>query len=510
MQQTTTFSRVIVIGGLLTFGAIVAPAQTPSNAGLQYTQTIGIPGWRATGSAGNANVDLMAFNPVTRLMYLADRTNRGIDVIDTHTNTVVGLIPMPPGSVYGTPPTGPNGVWVAVNLQQLLVTDGLQSLYVWDLRAPQGQPDVYTFPASMGTDTDGIAYDPINQTVYIVTDNPPEYLIGINLAYKKVTTQAAIPASSDLIAFNPSDGKIYIGVEDADGTNNNCGAGVMAYDPTTGLFTTVAKVGPQCPGHGIDIDPIANVAVVGCAASPQALANLAVNLTTGATKLFGDVGGTDVVVFNPNTRRFYMNGVNNNSSAFPACPTSNAAANIANKRPQVLGVVDALGGTPAELTGLACSGGGHVIAVDPITNLVYVPTSQYPVDPASNATGVNGVAVFRDTTPPAQAPLTSATATLTPIGSGMGSGTVQMTLVGRRIRVTASPMTLAPGVQAAWLVIPTTVTTEFAACAVNPTNLTAVCGEDLLGDPLIGSTLTLAVDSGQGGVAAARGTITGH
>src|SRR5579864_8922399 len=262
----------------------LAWGQGLQNSGLQYLQTIGIPGWSATGAAGNANVDLMGYNPVTRMMYLADRTNGGIDVIDAHTNVVVGLIKMPPASVYGTPITGPNGVWVAVNLQQLVVTDGLQSVYVWDLRAPQAQPDVYTFPTTMGTDTDGIAYDPVNQVVYVVTDNPPEYLIGINLAYKTVVTRAALPVSADLIAFNPTDGKIYIAAEDAEGTPANNAAGVWAFDPANSTFSAVAKVGPACPGHGIDIDPIANVAVVGCAASAQAIANLAVNLTTGVTK----------------------------------------------------------------------------------------------------------------------------------------------------------------------------------------------------------------------------------
>ncbi len=236
-----------------------------------------IPGWKATGTPGNANIDLMGFNPVTRMMYLADRTNLGIDVIDTHANVVVGLIKMPPTSVYGARPTGPNGVLVAVNLQQLVVTDGLQSVYVWDLRAPQASPDVYTFPTTMGTDTDGIAYDPINQTLYVVTDTPPEYLIGINLAYKEVVTQAALPVSSDLIAFSPTDGKIYIGAEDADGSDANAAAGVLSFDPATNSFTQVAKIGPTCPGHGIDIDPIANVAVVGCAGG-QAQANMAVNL----------------------------------------------------------------------------------------------------------------------------------------------------------------------------------------------------------------------------------------
>jgi hypothetical protein len=34
------------------------------NSGLQYLQDIGIPGWKATGAAGNANVDRMGSNPV--------------------------------------------------------------------------------------------------------------------------------------------------------------------------------------------------------------------------------------------------------------------------------------------------------------------------------------------------------------------------------------------------------------------------------------------------------------
>ncbi len=41
---------------------------------LVYLQTIPVPGWKATGTPGNANVDVMGYNPVTRTMYLADRT----------------------------------------------------------------------------------------------------------------------------------------------------------------------------------------------------------------------------------------------------------------------------------------------------------------------------------------------------------------------------------------------------------------------------------------------------
>ena len=75
------------------------------------------------------------------------------------------------------------------------------------------------------------------------------------------------------------------------------------------------------------------------------------------------------------------------------------------------------------------------------------------------------------------------------------------------MHLTATASGLSSTGRAAWVTIPTTVTNEFVACAVNPANNTAGCGEDLLGDPLIGAVATLLVDSGSGGVAVARGTI---
>jgi hypothetical protein len=78
------------------------------------------------------------------------------------------------------------------------------------------------------------------------------------------------------------------------------------------------------------------------------------------------------------------------------------------------------------------------------------------------------------------------------------------------MHVTASPTGLPAGSVAAWLTVPTTVTNEWLDCAVNDAALSAICSEDLLGDPLIGGTVTFSIDMGQGGIAAARGTVSGH
>ena len=474
----------------------IAPvwAQGPQNPGLVYLQTIPVPGWKATGTPGNANVDLMGYNPVTRIMYLADRTNHGVDVIDTHTNSVVGLIPVPGiGSCTGCP----NVPLVAIDLQQLVVSDGLSSVYVWDLRAPQpSQPDQYTFPTTMGTNTDALEYDPINQTIYVVTDNPPEYLIGISLPLKKVVSQTPLPVSADLIKFNPIDGKIYIAAEDAEG--GNAGAGVYAYDPETDAVRLVSRIGPPCPGHGIDIDPISNIAVVGCFGGVGDNGDIAVDLSNGALlTTFTDVGGTDTVVFNPNNRRFYA-AAGLNTATTSGCPKGTGPFT------PILGVMNA-SGPPRDrvrLDGVVCTGPGHIAGVDPITNFVYVPVSQYPADPNSSTTGQNGVLVFWDSSPLAQAAVTEAEAKLAPLGGNAASATVDMTLHRRRMSV-RSLLTGVTG-HIAWLVIPTTVGNELVPCTLKTSTGGIGCSGDLVGDPLVGSIVTLSVDS----IAVARGLIT--
>lgn len=497
-MQRIRIERLLVCWGFLVFFPAAVWGQSLQKSGLVYVQTIPVPGWKATGTPGNANVDVMGFNPVTQTMYLADRTNHGIDVIDTHTRSVVGLIPVPG---IGTCGSCPNVPLVAIDLQQLVVSDGLSSVYVWDLRAPQpSQPDKYTFPATMGTNTDALDYDPINQTVYVVTDNQPEFLIGISLPLKKIVSQTPLPASSDLIKFNPIDGKIYIAAEDADGNENNALAGVYAYDPATGptgVVTLVSRIGPPCPGHGIDIDPISNIAVMGCFGGTGDRGDVAVNLSNGALlTTFTDVGGTDTVVFNPNNRRFYA-AVGLNTATTSGCPKGTGPFT------PILGVMDASGPShnPVRLDGVVCTGGGHIAGVDPITNFVYVPVSQFPADPNSSTTGQNGVLVFFDSSPLAQTPIKQAKATLSPIDRGLTKASVEMTLDRRRMHVTSS-ITGVTG-QAAWLVIPTTVGNELVPCAVNTSAHAVNCADDLLGDPLIGSIATLSVDA----VAVARGSI---
>jgi hypothetical protein len=79
---------------------------------------------------------------------------------------------------------------------------------LWDLRLPGSGPDKYAIP-NITAGTDAMEYDRFNQTVYLINGTAPYYITGINLAYKKISSQLALPTSPELNAFNPNDGLIY-------------------------------------------------------------------------------------------------------------------------------------------------------------------------------------------------------------------------------------------------------------------------------------------------------------
>jgi len=487
-KMPTSFSYWRVYCGLLLCAALSTGANL-QNSGLQLLQTIPVPNW----TLGKASTDLFGFNPVTRIMYLADRTNHAITVIDTHTNSVVGQMPLAPTTVVNQP-------LIAIDLQQLVVSDGVNSVLVWDLRTPLGTaPTIYPVPNV----PDGMDYDTINQTVYVVNDNAPYNLTGISLTKNMIVSQTPIPFSADLIKFNPRDGKIYIAMEDAD--HNNASAGIAVFDPATNTMSAPAmyKVGSICPGHGIDIDPISNVAVMGCFQGTSN-GNLGVDLATGKFIQFTDVGGTDSIVFNPNLRRFYS-GSGLNTATTSGCPATLSGPPFGSLVP-VVGVFDAQHPTksaPARIDGVACTGrGNHIAGVDPITGDVYVPVSQFPADPTSNTTGIAGILLFHDTTRPAQDSGGGSATMLS--GGGAASGTVRTRSDGGRRTLLTATITGVAGTSAS-LTVPTTVANELVHCTVTPNSASATCNDFLLGDPLIGSIMTLAVDQ----TAVARGTICG-
>jgi hypothetical protein len=483
-EEPTMTPKIKLQGGrllpllMLSAGTMFGQVATP-DAGLTFQGLIPVPTWTTTGPTAEG-VDLSSFNPVTQVLYYADRVAHAVIAIDTKTNGILGWVPVPNCSG-----SCPSGVLVVPDLQKLVATDRGTKAYIYDLNLPGSQPVAVTVPTAI----DELDYDPIHQRVYIGNTTAPFFLTGIDLTGPNANTVVAsipLPGAPEQPRFNPVDGLIYLTVPSV---------GVLVFDPEKGTAGTGDLVATyplsNCSGNGNWIDPVTNTMLVGCNnAAGQAL----VNLRDGTMMTqFPQATRDDVMGFNPGNRRWYSaSGSNANDGG--KCPATNAG----NVFP-IVGVfaAGAAAAPMATLVGAACSGrGGSTLAVDPIHNNVFVPVAQYPLDPGSNSTGQPGIMVFHDPAPTQAVPAHSQA----PLGS---YGTADFVVQGRSMNVTATLKGLADAPTE--LVVTTTVGNEVMPCFEIARQ--GYCIGTLIGDPLIGGMTLLSNGSkivSQGKIAPAK------
>lgn len=461
--MTRTGSSVLIIVAV-SLGTMAGQVTTP-DAGLILKGIIPVPNWTTSGATAES-VDLSSFDPVTQVLYYADHVAHAVLAIDTKTNWVVGWVPVPNCTVSSCP----SGVQVAPNIRKLIVTDRVTHAYIYDLNLPGSAPAAVTVPTAI----DELDYDPIQRRVYLGNTTAPYFLTGIDLDGTNANTVVAsisIPGAPEQARFNPVDGMVYLTIPSV---------GVLKIDPTAGSAKTgdIVATWPlaNCSGNGNWIDPLTNTMLVGC---NNVAGELVVSLKDGTVLgQFPGVNRDDVVGWNPGVRRWYTGSGSNTNSG--GCPATNAG----NVYP-VVGVFapgTASNPTPT-IVGVECSGrGASTIAVDPIHGNVFVPMAQYPLDPASAATGVPGFLVFHD---PSPVPPTPAH-TQSVLGS-YGTADFAVAAQGRSMNVTATLQGLTDGLTE--LVVSTTVANEVVPCF--ETGGLGYCEGTLIGDPLVGGMTLL-------------------
>jgi hypothetical protein len=491
MKYVSLPACVVLALFVVLFASLSGQTQTnpPSpNPGLIPQTVIPVPVWTPTGST-SAAFDLFSFNPVTRLMYQADTRNHVALVIDTVTNTLQDLI-SPPDCTVGS---CPSGVLVIPDLQKLVLTSRGTLLWIYDLKNPGAAPvEMSGLPAGQ----DELDYDPIHQRVYVANTTAPFMLTAIDLTGANANTAVAmipLPGNPEQPRFNPVDGMIYqtvpsVGVVVIDPNGGSTGKG--------GIVNTIAAT--DCGPQGQDVDPVTNIALLACTGGTTLKGAEVMNLATGQVLAFWPNTQTiDVLYFNRNTRRWYA-GAGLSAYNGGNCPSTNTGLTF-----PVLGVYAAppLGSTSLPtFVGAQCSGrSGRVAAVDPIGNNVYVPTAQYPADPASATTGQTGILVFNDPTAAQPTPARSQ-AVLGTLGTVFATnGTVTFTQQGRLMNVFANLQNLTDATTR--LVVTSTAGNETIPC--NEASGQAICIGSLIGDPLIGGVVLL----GNAGTILAKGTI---
>jgi hypothetical protein len=362
--------------------------------------------------------DISWVNPDRGEYYLGDRSNSGIDVIDTHQlkwkrtlGGFVGIKLLGSGAVDNNH-SGPDGVvshgrWVYGG-------DGDSTLKVFDLDAPPMaalQQSISTGGTTrvdeMALTTEGDlllaannAEDPPFGTLFAANgDDEDDDGFGghhakshVKIITKVTVDPAIIPTGFGLSfeqpAWDPKTRRFLVSVpiiaNNPTGCNYGqlsgpitCNGGVIVINPQTlskptavvGAFNAATNTGVislnGCGPNGASVGPDDNV-ILGCTPqnNPSDIITLVINATTKAQTPIANITGSDEVWYNSGDGRYYTGSSRDCKVAGSPCPTAGLQA-------AVLGVIDAEANTLVEK--VPQSSGSHSVAADSELNRIFVP-----------------------------------------------------------------------------------------------------------------------------------------
>src|SRR5712691_2540302 len=354
--------------------------------------------------------DISWVNPHRGEYYLADRSNAGIDVIDTKSLTFkrtiggfVGAKLNTAGTAVNNNISGPDGV--VTHGRWLYAGDGDSTLKVIDLDAPDATAIKQTLSTGGATRVDEMALTGDGETLLTANnaEDPPygdlfaangdRHTSAVVLLTKVLIDATIVPAGFGLSieqpTWDPTTKRFYVSVpviaNNPAGCNFNgdagpvtCDGGLLVVDPATvsggtaviGAFDPATNTGVvklnACGPNGATVGPHDNL-LLGCtpANNPSNVSTLVINAATKNFANIGNITGSDEVWFNKGDGRYYTGSNRNCRIAGSPCPTAGTQA-------AVLGVID---GTSVLIETVPQSSGSHSVAADSKRNLIFVPQS---------------------------------------------------------------------------------------------------------------------------------------
>ncbi|MBV9151068.1 MAG: hypothetical protein JO204_04750, partial [Alphaproteobacteria bacterium] len=370
------------------FAACTGPG-APNNTETRCLTAVQIPGNPLR------SFDISWVDPGRAEYYLGDRSNAGIDIINTEHNTFtrrlggfVGIKLNGTGGVDNNH-SGPDGV--TSHGRWLYGGDGDSTLKVFDLNAPTATALKQTISTGgttrvdeMALTTDGRlllaannAEDPPFGTLFRANDDNAVSSVAI---LSKITVDPTIippgfGLSIEQPAWDPKTQRFYTSIpviaNNPPGCNFNantppvtCDGGLLVVNPATlapgpnviGPFDPATNTGVvplhRCGPNGATVGPHDNL-LLGCTPqnNPSDTETLVINAKTKNQTLIGNITGSDEVWFNKGDFRYYTGSSRDLSGA-------------------ALGVID---GTSVLIEKIPQSSGSHSVAADSERNFIYVP-----------------------------------------------------------------------------------------------------------------------------------------
>jgi hypothetical protein len=309
-----------------------------------------------------AAFDISFVDQTTGTYYLADRSNKGVDIIDARTNRHVGRVEGFVGPSTKNDTAGPNGIVVLPKLHQLWAGDGDSTVKIIDLKAKP--PKVIATIATGGKQrVDEVAYDEKDGAVLFVNDaeEPPFVTLISTKPDHGILAQTKIAEATDGLeqpVWDATRSRFYLSVPQLNGKKEDGGIAVL--DPKTAKVSSIYPVS-KCAPAGLALGPKDQL-LAGC--SQDAIEagfpaqTLVLAAKTGAiVKTLTEIGGSDQVWYNPKDGHYYLA-----ARGMPGGP--------------VLGVIDAKANK--WLMNLPTAKNAHSVAAYTGNNHVFVPLTPNP------------------------------------------------------------------------------------------------------------------------------------
>lgn len=381
------------------FAACTGPG-APTDTQTQCLTAVQIPGNPLR------SFDISWVNPGRAEYYLADRSNAGIDIIDTKKNSFIRTLTGFVGIVLNTNGTvnnnksGPDGV--TSHGRWLYGGDGNSTLKVFDLLASTAsalQQSISTGGTTrvdeMALTTDGTlllaannAEDPPFATLFTANGDRPKSAVSIitKISVSNTIIPAGFGLSLEQPAWEPTTARFYTSIpiiaNNPTGCNYGqlagtitCHGGLLVTDPANpvsveGAFdpTTNTGVVPlnACSPNGATVGPNATL-LLGCTPgnNPTDTITLVINAKTKNMALIENITGSDEVWFNDGDQRYYT-GSSRDCGSSATCPDpAHGFPGFAQ-----LGVIDA---TSVLIEKIPQSSNSHSVAADSKRNTIFVP-----------------------------------------------------------------------------------------------------------------------------------------
>jgi hypothetical protein len=318
---------------------------------LKQIGTIAIPGEKLT------NFDISFIDQADGRYYLADRSNKAIDIFDTKTDRYLGRAGgfagavTKDGKVVGDL-SGPDGVLFAD--KEIWAGDGDGAVKIID---PATRTTTASIPSGGKTRVDEMAFDPRDEVFIGVSnaEDPPFATLISTKPGHAIIGKATFPEATDGAeqpAYNPHDGMFYLSIPELD--KDPTKGGVAVIDPRSGKLVKMLPVA-NCHPNGLAFGPNDNF-VLGCAANGKQMpaATVVMNAGTGAVvAVIEGLGGSDMVNYNARNNQYYT-------------------ASRGNPGGPAIGVIDAA--TNRLVQKIAIEGGNpHSVTSSEATGRVYAP-----------------------------------------------------------------------------------------------------------------------------------------